>query len=57
MVGHVVPCSPDAIQHTQPHLQSATVPRCSRDVLNNPSIPVLCVIKTVLELCFKILWD
>lgn len=40
-VGCVVPCRPDAIQHTQPHLQPATVTRRSRGVLNNPSIPVL----------------
>lgn len=53
-MGCVVPCSPDAVQHTQPHLQPATVTRCSRDVLNNPSIPVLWLKQfwnCVLKLC------
>lgn len=54
-VGCVVPCSPDAIQHTQPHLQPATVTRCSKDVLNSPSIPVLWLKQfwnCILKLCW-----
>lgn len=53
-MGCLLPCSLDAIQHTQPHLQPATVTCCSGDVLNNPGIPELWLIQfwtCVLKFC------